>query len=201
MQIVKPSVEIIHSTKNFEKEIEKAGRVCYKSEDLMTPESNERFVNMIKNSGHLSVIEHVYASFKIVCSRSCAQQITRHRLFSYSMESQRYCNYSKDKFERTVVFVDSFENITSSQRRFWEKSCIQSERDYFLLIDVGMKPEDARSVLNNSCKTEIVMSGNARNWKHFIDMRLTNKAQYEIRFIADRIMLELNNISPNIFKR
>ena len=200
MQIVEPSVELLHCTNNPEKEIELAGRICYKSEDLITVESNERFINMIMKSGHHSVIEHIHASFKIICSRACAQQITRHRLFSYSMESQRYCNYSKDKFDKSITFVNSFEEPTEFQMNMWKNACVQSEDYYFKLLNEGMNPEDARSVLNNSCKTELIMSGNIRSWLHFIDMRLTPKAQYEIRYLSTRIKKILKNYACNVFQ-
>jgi len=210
MKIVEPSVEMLWVTPDCESVIEGAGRTCYKSEGLITKESSERFIKSIISRGHESVLEHTSASFRIVTNRFTTHQIVRSRLFSYSMESQRYCNYSKDKFGNDVSFVkplgisdidDVPNNEPPSNKSSWRASCKYAEIQYFDMIKQGIKPELARSVLPSSAKTEIVMSGNFRNWRHFLKLRMDSHAQADIRMLANLIQEELCKQSNVIFSK
>jgi thymidylate synthase (FAD) len=207
MKIVQPSANLVWVTPNAERTIEEAGRTCYKSEDKISEESSARFIKQILSSGHESVLEHASASFRIVTARFTTHQIVRHRLFSYSQESQRYCNYSQDKFDNGVCFVvpvalnERWDNEQNELFILWKNSCNKSEAAYKRLLDYGCKPEVARSVLPSSCKTEIVMTGNFRNWRHFLKLRMDSHAQADIRFLANQIYDQLFEVAPNVFSK
>lgn len=202
MKVVAPSIEVFKTKDEAEKDIlliEKAGRLCYRSESSISEGSAEKFIKNIIKSGHESVIEHASVSIRIICSRSCSHQIVRHRLASFSQESQRYCNYSKDKFGNEVVFIEppSYDDMMGAEYINQLKS---AEENYFKLIRMGQKPEEARAVLPNSTKTELIMTANLREWRHFIKVRTGRGAEYEIRFIAGKILEELYQLYPMVFE-
>lgn len=202
MKIIQPSVELLGSTVNPELLIEEAGRTCYKSETNITDESAAKFIhNVCVRKGHQSVMEHASATFRIITNRFTTHQLVRHRIASYSQESQRYCNYSKDKFSNEISFVQPADIIKDHKAySIWIESCLACEFSYFEMLEAGAKPETARSVLNSSAKTEIVVTMNFRSWLHFIELRADSHAQIDIRNIAYQIQSELNNIAPSIFK-
>ncbi len=180
--------------------LEKIGRTCYKSEDKITTDSSRTFIRNIIKRGHESVIEHENISVRVICDRGVSHEIVRHRLASYSQESTRYCNYTKDKFSNQLTFIKpNFFQEDSATFKIWEKSMEQIEREYFLLIENGAKPEEARTILPNSLKTEIVMTMNLRNWRHFFKLRCDNSAHPQIREIAKPILKEFINIIPEVF--
>ena len=199
MKIVEPSAKLLWCTTDPEKVIEEAGRTCYKSEDKITEDSSQKFIEMILARGHESVLEHASASFRIVTDRGITHEIVRHRLASYSQESTRYCNYGSDKFgkEITVVKPSGF----GDRYRFdiWQNAMLQAEKHYFSLIAENCSPQLARSVLPTCLKTEIVMTCNFREWKHFLKLRLASAAHPDIRFIAEMIVRDLYDIAPSIF--
>lgn len=183
------------------KRIEEIGRVCYKSEDLITPDSASKFVNMLVKRGHLAMIEHCSISVKFICDRGVSHEIVRHRIASYAQESTRYCNYSKDKFnnEITVIkpcFIKPCENIEDT---FWYKSCKYAEMSYFDMLDVGYTPQEARSVLPNSLKTEIVVTYNLREWINFFKLRTPSSAHPQMREVAIPLLNEFKTYLPEIF--
>jgi len=191
LKIIKQSVELLQISKDPLKLIEKAGRVCYKSEDKITAESSTRFVKMIQARGHESVLEHAFATFRIVTDRGISHEIVRHRLASYSQESTRYCNYSKDKFGKEITVIEP-PGLTLLQARVWRNGCEHAEVTYFGLLDEGCKPEIARSVLPTCLKTEIVMTANFREWKHFLALRTAETAHPQIREIALAVKKYIN---------
>lgn len=196
MKIVKPSVELLWITPEPLKNIEVAGRTCYKSEDKITSDSATKFCEMIKQRGHESVVEHAVASFKIICDRGVSHEIVRHRIASYSQESTRYCNYSKDKFggEISVIVPPGMEEDID-----WTVAVSTAEFRYIELINKGVSPQIARSVLPNCLKTELVMTANFREWMHFIKLRTSPAAHPQIRPIAEDIRLVLSAFCPTIF--
>jgi thymidylate synthase (FAD) len=190
MQIVEPRVEFIAATPNIGQVIELGARNCYKSEDKMGEGSDERLFNQIvKQTHHESVAEHGCITIRIVTDRAMLAQITRHRTFGFSVESQRYCNYSKDKFGGSVQFIKPFD-LTEGTKAYevWENACMGAEDSYFDLIQLHkVKPETARSVLPNSTKTELVMSGNVRAWRHFFSLRSSGHAQKDVQYLTQLI--------------
>ena len=131
---------------------------------------------------------------RFILSRSIAQEFTRHRVFSFLMESQRYCNYSKDKFNNEITFIlppwISTKYFNIGQKRFtisdveWSASLVASEKSYFELLKQGWKPQEAREVLPNATKTELIMTGFVSDWKNFFELRCDNAAHPQARELA-----------------
>lgn len=192
MKIVNQSVALVYMTPDAAQLIEEAGRTCYKSEDKITEDSAAKFIRMIMERGHESVIEHPTASFRVVCDRGVSHEFVRHRLCSYSQESTRYCNYSKEKFGNEITVIEP-PGLTPGQRPLWIEVMMRSEANYMRLIEAKCKPEIARSVLPTCLKTELVASANLREWRHFLKMRTSPKAHPQMREVAiaiGRILLE-----------
>ena len=202
MKVVPASIEII-STEPYEemlKRVERAGRVCYKSEDKITEGSAEKFIGMILKSGHESVLEHEKLTVKFICDRGVTHEIVRHRIASYSQESTRYCNYSKDKFGNELTFIrPCFWADDSEEYAVWKQAMEDIEKTYVKLISLGAKPEEARSILPNSLKTEIVCTMNLREWRHFFRLRTAERAHPQIREISVALLDELKKRIPVIF--
>ena len=181
MKTVPQSVECLAHTPNPMQLIERAGRICYKSEAKITPSSAEVFIRMILNRGHESVLEHASATFHIVTDRGISHEIVRHRLASYSQESTRYCSYKSDD----LTFIDpGFKRMDTKEG--WERACMAAEEAYKRILQHST-PQWARSVLPNSLKTEIVMTANFREWRHFLRMRGARDAHPQIQDIAKMI--------------
>ena len=280
MKLIKPSFEIIEQQSGLEgiyKQIEQAGRTCYKSEDKITEDSAKGFVDRMIKSGHGAMLEHgtVYLQIKsrdaenyhlfyhkyssnpysyvnvgrgciwntlfittnyrvivendwlddlkylcepieshakkvtvrFICDRGVSHEFVRHRVFSFAQESTRYCNYSKDKFNNEVAFIlpcwvtdihseNSYdmellnnyplaetENMSPESIEFI-RSLVYSESSYFTLLEAGWKPQQARTVLPNALKTELVMTGFASDWKHFFELRDDNSAHPQAQELA-----------------
>jgi thymidylate synthase (FAD) len=202
MRIVSPGFTIMSMPDGDEvlKHIEAAGRTCYKSEDKITPDSAAKFVRMILKSGHESVVEHASATVRFVCDRGVTHELVRHRLAAYSQESTRYANYSKDKFgnEISVIRPIFWKEGTDVYAR-WERAMADAERAYLELVEAGARPEEARSVLPNSLKTEIVMTANLREWRHVFKLRCAGPAHPQIREIMLPLLDEFNRRMPAVF--
>lgn len=173
--------------------IEYAGRICYPdSQDKMTATGSPKFIKMLIDKGHTSVLEHGYASFEIRgISRACSHQLVRHRIASYSQRSQRYC--PEDKFD--YVVPPSLEGKTDPLHKIPTEIVFKNAMEdirlaYVNLRAAGVKPEDARMVLPNACETVLIMSCNFRSLRNFFELRCDKHAQWEIRALANR-MLEL----------
>lgn len=187
MRVIEPEVEILDNVNGNEilKKIERAGRVCYKSEDKITSESAKIFIQNLLTSGHESVIEHEKISVRIICDRGVTHEIVRHRIASYSQESTRYCNYTKDKFGNELTFIKPcFWSEDSEEYRLWIETMQIIENSYNKMIKLGTKPQEARSILPNSLKTEIIVTMNLREWRHFFKLRTSNRAHPQMREIA-----------------
>ena len=202
MQVVSPSFSIMSMPDGDEVlgHIEAAGRTCYKSEDKMTPDSGAKFVRMILGRGHESVIEHASATVRFICDRGVTHELVRHRLASFSQESTRYANYSKDKFgnEITVIRPLFWKSGTPEYAR-WERAMLAAESAYLEMIKAGARPEQARSVLPNSLKTEIVMTANLREWRHVFRLRCSGPAHPQIREIMLPLLDEFARRMPAVF--
>lgn len=205
MKLIKPSYQIlseVNSDKILEN-IELAGRTCYKSEDLITNDSSKNFVSMIISRGHESVLEHEKITIKFICDRGVSHEIVRHRIASFSQESTRYCNYSRDKFDNQLTFIipnwlniDECEIINTprlnlSDSDLWLNSMQYAESNYNELIELGWKPEQARSILPNSLKTEIVVTANLREWRTIFKQRTAKTAHPQMRELICPLLDEL----------
>ena len=202
MKIIEPSVELIGEVdgEKIMKHIELAGRVCYKSESRISEDSAEKFIANIIKSGHESVIEHVSLTFKIICDRGVLAEITRHRLASFSVESTRYNDYSNGKFDGELTFIKpNFWNEDDENFKIWRDTMKILEENYLLMRKNGARPEQARSILPNSLKTEIFMTANLREWRHFLKLRTSSRAHPQMREVALKIYEILREKLPVIF--
>ena len=281
MRLIKPSFEIIEQQSGLDglyKQIELAGRTCYKSEDRITENSAKEFVDRMIKSGHGAMLEHgtvylkleginksweyyhaqeylennyskvvieqegidsadwcefyITTNFRVlvennwlndlkyicepteyhekricvrfICDRGVSHEYVRHRVFSFAQESTRYCNYSKDKFNNELTFIQpvwtyhqedgDYGTLGTPKRKnggnkdgtFYEfiKSLQYAELYYFRLLQEGWKPQQARAVLPNALKTELVMTGLVSDWKHFFDLRCDSAAHPQARELA-----------------
>lgn len=206
MKVIEPSYEILTEiSKGGIKElkhIEKIGRVCYKSEDKITEdgESAKKFVKMIINRGHEAMIEHSSLSVKFIVDRGVSHELVRHRIASFAQESTRYCNYSKDKHGGEITFIQPcfFEENSDKYNR-WCSAMICCEKLYMLLLKDGATPQEARSVLPNSTKTEITITANYREWRNFFKLRTAKAAHPQMREVTVPLLTELKKRLPIIF--
>ena len=206
MKIIKPSYEILTpiSKDGVEelKRIETAARTCYKSEDKITEDgsSARKMVKALITRGHEAMLEHSQLSVKFICDRGVTHEMVRHRLCSFAQESTRYCNYSGDKFGNELTFIEPFffkDNLTYYS--FWKDACQKCEDVYMYLISQGVPPQEARSVLPNSLKTEIVVTANYREWRTIFKLRCAKDAHPQIREVMIPLQKELAEKLPEVF--
>lgn len=218
MIIMKPSFEILTNLDGDQvvKNIERAARVCYKSEAKITLDSAEGFIRRIMKRGHHSVIEHESISLRIVCDRAMTHCLVRHRLAAYSQESTRYCNYrggvafiipywideisgvsypyDTEKVSKRVIEFKDVEGV------IWFDSMLESEKQYMKLLEGGWSAEKARSVLPNSLKADIVMTANIREWRHVLNLWCHKSSHRQAQEIMVPILQEFHRLMPVFFE-
>ncbi len=222
MILIKPYFEILSCPNYFDVSlIEKAGRVCYKSEDKISDESYKEFFKSIIQRGHEAVLEHSQITVKFICDRGVSHELVRHRLASFCQESTRYCNYSKDKFNKQLTFIiptwlqdsipegDYFKvNHFDDERLYglnesihlWMFNLYTIEDLYNRLVDLEKwTPGQARSILPNSLKTEVVMTANVREWRHILKLRTSKKAHEQMRELMIPLLYALQQRIPVLF--
>lgn len=202
MIVIKPSFEFVDEIDGAKilKKIERMSRICYKSEAQITDTSYIQMVKHILERGHESQLEHASVTVIVICDRGVTHEIVRHRLASYSQESTRYCNYSKDKFGNNLTFIKpSFWDDNTMMMNDWEETMERLENQYLTLMKHGIRPEQARSILPNSLKTEIGITMNLREWRHFFKLRTAKAAHPQMREIACQMLKEFQNRIPLVF--
>jgi len=208
MKIIEPYFIIEDMPNGAEalKKLERAGRTAYKSEERITEDSAEKFVAMVIRRGHTSVLEHCSASVRIICDRGVSHEIVRHRIgVAYTQESTRYCNYGTG--DDGVTFIspcfwpanNPYSEIVSATRVWWEEAMENAESAYLRLLECGATPQQARSVLPNSLKTEIVCTYTFRAWRHFFGLRTDKAAHPQMRQIAVPLLAEFRRRIPVVF--
>ena len=180
--------------------LERCGRVCYKSEGKIAPGSAEKFLAGIIKRGHEAVLEHYSFTVRFICDRGVSHEIVRHRMASYCQESTRYCNYSKGDFgsEITVIQPRFLEDDVPGWNS-WVDACVTAEKNYFDLLSKGHTAQEARAVLPNSLKTELIMSANIREWRHFLKLRTAPAAHPQMREVACMLLEQLKEQIPVLF--
>lgn len=179
------------------KNLEKIGRVSYKSEDLITDISAKNFIKKIIENKHEAVIEHESISIKVITDRGVSHEIVRHRIASYIQESTRYCNYSKEKFGNEIVYIKPVDfELTVDDINILELI----EKHYLKRLGEGLTPQQARYFLPAGLKTEIVITMNLREWRHFFRLRCHKTAHPQMRAMAKNILNKLNGIISIIFE-
>jgi len=195
MQVIKPSVEVLLDIDPIKmlKKVERCGRTCYKSEGRITSDSYIKFLKDVIARDHLSVIEHGVVTVMLTCDRGVTHEIVRHRIGSYSQESTRYVNYKKGI---EVIQPEIKDQVALAK---WEASMIHAENTYRDMIQLNVSPEIARSVLPNALKTEIAITFNLREWRHFFILRGSRGAHPQIREVAILILQALQEMIPVVF--
>lgn len=202
MKIINADVEFITPIDGAAilKRLEQCGRVCYKSEAKITDTSAPAFVAGIIKRGHEAVLEHCSFTVKFICDRGVSHEIVRHRVASYCQESTRYCNYSKDGFGSEITVIKPcFLYPSTDGFNLWEEGCLFVEQTYFNLLESGCTPQEARSVLPNSLKTEVVMTANIREWRHFLKLRCSPAAHPQMREVALILLDKVHSLIPVCF--
>jgi thymidylate synthase (FAD) len=190
--------------------IEVAGRTCYKSEAKLTKESAQNFVLMLLSKGHETPIEHSSMMVKFIIDRGVSHELVRHRLCAFSQESTRYVNYKGGctfiippwiSFEPGEYSKDQPSSIDlgNDSDLTWYNGMLQAEKNYQFLISNGWSPQQARSVLPNSTKTEIVVTANFREWRHIFKLRTSKAAHPQMREIMNPLLKEVQEKIPVIF--
>lgn len=202
MKIINADVEFITPIDGTAilKRLEQCGRVCYKSEAKITDTSAPAFVAGIIKRGHEAVLEHCSFTVKFICDRGVSHEIVRHRLASYCQESTRYCNYSKEGFGSEITVIKPcFWPDDSDEMCEWRSAMRLTESHYFSLLQFGATPQEARSVLPNSLKTEVVMTANIREWRHFLKLRCSPAAHPQMREVALILLEKVHTLIPVCF--
>lgn len=174
-------------------DIERIGRVCYKSEHRITSSSAAPFVRSIIERGHESVLEHISITVRFVTDRAIANELVRHRIAAYSQESTRYCNY-KDKIE----FIYPW-NVSDKQLQLIMEACACAATTYQALIADGATPEVARDVLPLCTKTELIATYNLREWRHVLRLRTDKAAHPKMRELMQTLLQFFQGLVPIIF--
>ncbi len=180
--------------------IEKCGRTCYKSEDKITADSAKKLLTNIIASGHHSVIEHFSVTVKFTCDLGFYKDITRHRVASFSIESTRYCNYSKGKFGKELSIIKPVHiGENTPEYEIW-KSCMQNIEDHYLkMAELGATPDQLRMMLPHSIKADVVMTANLREWRHVLGLRTSKRVHPSIHTVMRKLLKEFQNRIPVIF--
>lgn len=192
MIVQKPCVLVpeIRADNSILQKLERYARVCYKSEDKMENQGNPNFLKSLIKRGHESIIEHEKITVLFVVDRGVSHELVRHRIAAYSQESTRYCNYSKDKFGSEITVIEPYFFIDNEEAyRRWEEACLAAEKSYMALLENGFSAQEARSVLPNSLKTEIVVTYNLREWRHFFRLRCDPAAHPQMRQVTIPLLL------------
>ncbi len=203
MRVIKPRYEFITPFDGdvVLRRIEECGRVCYKSEHRIAPGSAEPFVRSIIAHGHEAVLEHCSFTVRFICDRGVSHELVRHRLASFCQESTRYCNYVDERFGGFLTFIKPlfFDEGTEAYEAWWCAMRV-AEVTYFQLLNVGCSPQQARAVLPNSIKTEVVMTANIREWRHILRLRCSSAAHPQMREIMLPLLDELCRRCPALFE-
>jgi thymidylate synthase (FAD) len=190
--------------------IEEAGRICYKSKPSRDDEARHKFIKQIIDRGHESVIEHSMMTVHFICDRGVSHELVRHRLCAFSQESTRYCNYKSGVTFVIPPWVDISigeydgnipgDEITGDRPSLtWYCAMLNNEQDYLNLLQRGWTPQQARSVLPNSLKTEIFVTANYREWRHIFKLRTAAAAHPQMREIMIPLLKECKVLVPVIF--
>ena len=198
MKIIEPSAVLMRDFDGAEvmKFLELCGRTAYQSAKNITDDSAEKFIRNLIKRGHESVLEHFSATFKIICDRGVMAELTRHRLASFTIESTRFNDYSKGE----LTFIRPNWQEQTFLYRAWKESMIQSKEKYLAMRQSGAKPEQARAILPNSLKTEIIMTANLREWRTILKLRTAKDAHPQMRQVAEMILDALKKKLPVIFE-
>ncbi len=203
MKTIEPSVELIPQVPAADllRLLERFGRVCYKSEGRITEDSAEGFIERIIARGHEAVLEHCVVSAHFTVDRGVSHELVRHRIAAYCQESTRYCNYSNSIFGKEITVIKPlFLSPDTIAWDVWRDSCQAAETAYFDLLACGCSPQEARTVLPHSLKTEVVATMNIREWRHVLQLRSSLFAHPQMREVMIPLLDKLTDYAPVLFR-
>ena len=205
MRLIKPYAEICKDFDGEEmlKKIERVARTCYKSEGKIKDGSARKMVAGLIKSGHDAMLEHASVTVKFVVDRGISHELVRHRMASFAQKSTRYCNYIKDDFGSEITFIiPKCLDDESAAYDAWKSVMEYCEDAYFYLLNIGFMPQEARAVLPNSTKTEVVMTANLREWRHFFKLRAlgtTGKPHPQMLEVTIPLLKDFKRAIPVVF--
>lgn len=201
MQIVDPYIQVEKvDGKKIMRNIERACRTCYRSEGKITEESYKTLLKNCITRGHESVLEHEKVTVRMYCDLGVYKDLTRHRIASFSIESTRYCNYGKDKFDNELKIIKPC-NIEEGTKLYenWKNACEEIEKNYMEMSREGALPDQLRMILPHSIGAEVTMTANIREWKHILNLRASKHTHPSIRQLLIPLLLHFKAIMPEIF--
>ena len=202
MKIVEPWIEVEQfNGKKIMKNIERACRTCYRSEGLITEDSYKKLLNNCINRGHESVLEHEKITVRMQCDIGVYKDLTRHRFGSFSIESTRYCNYGKDKFDNEIKFINPCNMDKKELFNEWYSACTEIEQRYLKMVELGATPDQMRMILPHSTAAEVTMTANIREWRHILDLRTKKMTHPAIRQLLIPLLLLFKKEMPELFEK
>lgn len=200
MKIIEPKIWVEnYDPLKIMKNIERACRTCYRSESLITNDSYKKLLTNCINRGHESVLEHEKITVRMICDIGVYKDLTRHRFGSFSIESTRYCNYGKDKFDNELKFIKPC-NIEPGQiYAFWMNEMQNIEHTYQEMSRCGCTPDQMRLILPHSTAAEVTMTANIREWRHILSLRCSQAAHPSIQQLLIPLLLEFKSTMPELF--
>ena len=201
MKIIEPKIEVEKvDYSRIMKNLERACRTCYRSEDKITEDSYKTLLKNCINRGHESILEHEKITIRMVCDIGVYKDLTRHRHASFSIESTRYCNYGKDKFDNQIKFIKPV-NIKKDTKIYteWEICCKEIEKHYIEMVEEEATPDQMRMILPHSTAALVTMTANIREWKHILSLRCTKHAHPAVEQVMIPLLLKFKKEMPEIF--
>ena len=201
MKIINPKIEVEqYNPVKIMKNLERACRTCYRSEGLITDDSYKKLLKNCINRGHESILEHEKITVRMVCDIGVYKDLTRHRFGSFSIESTRYCNYGKDKFDNEIKFIKPC-NIEEGTDEYteWQGCLSQIEKSYMKMTALGCTPDQMRMILPHSTAAEVCMTANIREWRHILSLRCSQAAHPSIQQLLIPLLLEFKSTMPELF--
>ena len=202
MEIVKPWVKIEgFDGKKIMKNLERACRTCYRSEGLITEDSYKNLLKNCLTKGHESILEHEKITVRMLCDVGAYKDLTRHRAgTAFSIESTRYCNYSKDKYTNNIKFIDPIFIDNEENYNEWKNAMQNIENSYMVMANNGAKTDELRMLIPHSAAAEVTMTCNIREWKHILSLRCSKMVHPSIRQLLIPILLKFKEEMPEIFE-
>ena len=202
MIVVEPLVEYEKfNGKKIMKNLERACRTCYRSENLINEESYKHLLTNCISRGHESILEHEKITIRMTCDIGVYKDLTRHRAgASFSIESTRYCNYSKDKFTNNIKFIKPIYADEKEKYKIWEKAMEELEVNYMEMAKLGATADELRMMLPHSTASLVTMTCNIREWKHILELRCSKFSHPSVRQVMIPLLLLFKKEMPEIFE-
>ena len=200
MKIIEPKIWVeAYDPVKIMRNLERACRTCYRSEDLITEDSYKRLLKNCINRGHESILEHEKITVRMVCDIGVYKDLTRHRFGSFSIESTRYCNYGKDKFDNEIKFIKPVFAWNLDKMKIWMDTMYDIEKEYMRMTEIGCTPDEMRMILPHSTAAEVTMTANIREWRHILDLRTKKMTHPAIRQLLIPLLLKFKYTMPELF--